>query len=116
MRRCGLRDDQWERIRDVLSVPEGHVGVTAGDNRLFVEAVLYRYRAMEWPPSNWTLALSGGLLAGELTRGPDKKRRIGEGNGSSPHARGTRGCHPSAPHARRLIPACAGNTRKWRRC
>jgi transposase len=24
---------------------EGHVGVTAKDNRLFVEAVLYRYRA-----------------------------------------------------------------------
>ena len=24
---------------------EGHVGVTAADNRLFVEAVLYRYRA-----------------------------------------------------------------------
>jgi len=24
---------------------DGHVGVTAEDNRLFVEAVLYRYRA-----------------------------------------------------------------------
>jgi len=24
---------------------EGHVGVTAKDNRLFVEAVIYRYRA-----------------------------------------------------------------------
>ena len=45
MRRYGLRDDQWERIRDLLPGQEGHVGVTAGDNRLFVEAVLYRYRA-----------------------------------------------------------------------
>ena len=45
MRRYALRDDQWERIRDLLPGREGHVGVTARDNRLFVEAVLYRYRA-----------------------------------------------------------------------
>jgi len=45
MRRYGLRDDQWERIRDLLPGRVGHVGVTARDNRLFVEAVLYRYRA-----------------------------------------------------------------------
>jgi transposase len=40
MRRYALRDDQWERIRDLLPGREGHVGVTARDNRLFVEAVL----------------------------------------------------------------------------
>ena len=45
MRRYALRDDQWERIRDLLPGREGHVGVTAADNRRFVEAVLYRYRA-----------------------------------------------------------------------
>jgi transposase len=52
MRRYGLRDDQWDRIKDFLpgrdghvGVRDGHVGVTAEDNRLFVEAVLYRYRA-----------------------------------------------------------------------
>ena len=44
-RRYALRDDQWERIKDFLPGREGHVGVTARDNRLFVEAVLYRYRA-----------------------------------------------------------------------
>ena len=44
MRRFGLRDDQWERIKDLLAGREGSVGVTALDNRLFVEAVLYRYR------------------------------------------------------------------------
>jgi transposase len=44
-RRYSLRDDQWERIKDILPGREGHVGVTAQDNRLFVEAVLYRYRA-----------------------------------------------------------------------
>jgi transposase len=45
MRRYGLRDDQWERIKDLLPGREGHVGGTAADNRLFVEAVIYRYRA-----------------------------------------------------------------------
>ena len=45
MRRYGLRDDQWERIKHLLPGSEGWVGVTARDNRLFVEAVLYRYRA-----------------------------------------------------------------------
>ncbi|WP_182356153.1 IS5 family transposase [Komagataeibacter europaeus] len=45
MRRYGLSDSQWERIKDVLPSREGHVGGTAADNRLFVETVLYRYRA-----------------------------------------------------------------------
>lgn len=45
MRRYALRDDQWERVRDLLPGRMGTVGVTAADNRLFVEAVLYRYRA-----------------------------------------------------------------------
>ncbi len=45
MRRYGLRDDQWDRIKDLLPGREGSVGVTATDNRRFVEAVLYRYRA-----------------------------------------------------------------------
>jgi transposase len=41
MQRFGLRDDQWDRIKDLLPGREGHV---AADNRLFVDAVLYRYR------------------------------------------------------------------------
>lgn len=45
VRRYGLRDDQWERIEHVLPGGEATVGVTAKDNRLFVEAVMYRYRA-----------------------------------------------------------------------
>ena len=49
MERFGLRDDQWDRIKDVLPGREGHVGGTAADNRLFVEAVLYRFRTgMPW--------------------------------------------------------------------
>ena len=45
MRRYALRDDQWDRIEDLLPGRAGCVGVTAKDDRLFVEAVLYRYRA-----------------------------------------------------------------------
>lgn len=44
-RRYALRDDQWERIKDLLPGRVGHVGVTAHDNRLFVDAVLCHYRA-----------------------------------------------------------------------
>jgi transposase len=45
MQRYGLRDDQWNRIKDLLPGREGHVGAKAKDNRRFVDAVLYRYRA-----------------------------------------------------------------------
>lgn len=45
MRRYALRDDQWDRIKDILPGRTETVGVTAKDNRLFIEAVLYRYRA-----------------------------------------------------------------------
>ena len=43
--RYGLRDDQWERIEGMLPGRRGAVGHPAKDNRLFVDAVLYRYRA-----------------------------------------------------------------------
>jgi len=45
MRRYSLRDDQWERVEHLLPGKESDPGATAKDNRLFVEAVLYRYRA-----------------------------------------------------------------------
>jgi len=44
MHRHALRDDQWNRIKDFLPGREGHVGGTAVDNRLFVDAVIFRYR------------------------------------------------------------------------
>ena len=43
MRRHALRDDQWERIKDFLPGREGSVGVTAKDNRRFVEAVMWKF-------------------------------------------------------------------------
>jgi transposase len=45
VRRYGLRDDQWAKIEPLLLGREETVGVTAKDNRLFAEAVWYRYRA-----------------------------------------------------------------------
>ena len=33
MRRYALRDDQWDRIKDILPGREGHVGGTTADNR-----------------------------------------------------------------------------------
>jgi transposase len=45
MRPHQLRDDQWDLIRDGLPGRVGSVGVTAANNRLFVDAVIHRYRA-----------------------------------------------------------------------
>ena len=53
-RRYALRDDQWQRIEHLLPGRVGTVGVTARDNRLFIEAALYRYRA--GIPKNVTVA------------------------------------------------------------
>ena len=44
-RRYALTDAQWHRIENLLPGRPGHVGRPARDNRLFVDAVLYRYRA-----------------------------------------------------------------------
>jgi transposase len=43
MERVGLRDDQWDQIKDILPGRESHVGGMAPGNRLFVEAILYRF-------------------------------------------------------------------------
>jgi len=37
-----------DRIKDFLPGRDGDVGGTAADNRLFVDAVLYRYRSVPW--------------------------------------------------------------------
>jgi transposase len=41
MRRHEITDDHWERIKDLLPGQPGDPGVTAKDNRLFVNAVLW---------------------------------------------------------------------------
>ncbi len=44
-KRYALRDEQWEKIKNLLPGRKGTVGVTTKDNRLFIETVLYRYRS-----------------------------------------------------------------------
>ena len=39
-----LRDDQWERIKDMLPGRKGAPGVTAQNTGLSINAVIYRYR------------------------------------------------------------------------
>lgn len=39
-----LRDDQWDRIKDLLPGKSSDCGVTAKNNRLFLEAVLWIVR------------------------------------------------------------------------
>ena len=41
MRRHEISDEHWSRIKDLLPGREGDPGVTAKDNRLFVNAVLW---------------------------------------------------------------------------
>ena len=41
MIRMTLRDEQWERVKDLLPGKSSDCGVTASDNRLFLEAVLW---------------------------------------------------------------------------
>jgi transposase len=44
-RRYALSDAHWEHIKDLLPGQAGQPGARARDNRLFVDAVLCRYRA-----------------------------------------------------------------------
>ena len=44
-RRYALRDDQWHVIRDMLPARVDTVGWAIRDTRVFVDFVLYRYRA-----------------------------------------------------------------------
>ena len=85
-----LRDDQWDRIKDILPGREGHVGGTAADNRLFVEAVLFRFRAgIPWRDlperfGDWKIvyqrfnrwAKSGAFAAGFQALGQRSRQRI----------------------------------------
>src|SRR4028119_1588453 len=99
-RRYALRDDQWERIKDLLPGRKGTVGVTARDNRLFVEAVLYRLRAgIPWRDlperfGNWHRVYARFKSRGEPRQGPPR----GVGGRSAPPP----GRHPLARPARAL--------------
>jgi len=41
LRRHAISDEHWERIKDFLPGKKGDPGVTAADNRLFVDPILW---------------------------------------------------------------------------
>lgn len=43
--RYELSEEEWERVRDFLPGREGHVGVTAKDNRLLINGVIWIARS-----------------------------------------------------------------------
>lgn len=59
MPRFELTDEQWEKVKDALPGKASDVGVTAKDNRLFVEAVLWagrnggRWRSLPQEYGKW---------------------------------------------------------------
>ena len=67
MHRYALRDDQWEKIKDFLPGRKGHVGGTAADNRLFVDAVIYRYRT--GVPWRGSVTANGSRRTGDIDGG-----------------------------------------------
>ena len=44
MRRHELTDEQFEKIKNMLPGREGHIGVTAQDNRIFFNGVLWIFK------------------------------------------------------------------------
>ena len=63
--RYALRDDQWERLQDLLPGSKGWVGVTAKNNRLFVEAVFQQPSRVDSEENRGVIHLRNvdGLLA-----------------------------------------------------
>jgi len=92
MRRFGLRDDQWERIKDLLPEREGSVGVTAADNRLFVEAAApaahrrQGRRSVQGPGARSDTAASRGKP------GPDDRRPEPAAAGGGPAISASANC------------------------
>jgi|GEM_PF-7129463 len=62
MRRHELTDEQFEKIKSFLPGRKGHVGVTAKDNRVFINGVLwiFKKRLKNWC-WEWKLNLIEGL-------------------------------------------------------
>ena len=73
MNRKLLRNDQWERIKDLLPGKKSDPGKTGGDNRLFIEAVLWIARTGS-PWRDPVLPLTTGTVCTRGTPVGSKKR------------------------------------------
>ena len=86
MNRYALRDDQWERSKDLLPGKPGDVGVTAHDNRRFVRRFsrwakkgvwqrLFEHLAAE-PDNEYAMIDSTIVRAHQHSAGAQKKMTI----------------------------------------
>ena len=63
MRRHELTDDQFERIKGVLPGRDGYVGVTARNNRVFINAVLWIFSAFSVRQHNTSVSAPAQLAS-----------------------------------------------------
>ncbi len=84
MRRHEISDEHWERIKDLLPGQPGQPGVTAKDNRLFINAVLWI--AKTGAPGATCPALR------PLGLGLEAVRPLGQEGGLEAGLRGVRAC------------------------
>ena len=77
MKRYGLRDDQFARIEGLLPGRPGHVGRNSDlGNRLFVEAVIWKFRA----GAPWAAICRSALVTGRtFIRGSRAGRKVAFG-------------------------------------
>ena len=83
MRRHEITDDRWERIKNLLPGQLGDPGVTAKDNRLFVNAVLWIGKTGALGATCPIDLALGTRPGGGSTAGPAR----GSGSGSLNHCR-----------------------------
>jgi hypothetical protein len=90
LRRHALSDEHWDRIKDLLPGKQGDPGVTAADNRLFVDAVLWIARPVPrgviFPSGSATETQCGN----DAIAGPAKE--FGGGSSRSCKTRTWNGC------------------------
>ena len=85
MYRHEINDEHWNRIKDLLPGQAGHVGVTAKDNRLFINAVLRiaktgaPWRDLPERFGNWNVTVHGLSSAYETAHPVQKLRSAGTG-------------------------------------
>ena len=112
MRRYALRDDQWDRIQDILPGREGHVGGTAADNRLLVEAVSQVSRRHPLARSARALWRLEDRLSALQPMGQERRFRAGfQAFGQRPRQR----VHDDRRHYRARSPGVAPAPKKRRR-
>ena len=98
MRRHEITDDRWDRIKDLLPGREGDPGVTAKDNRLFINAVLWIAKTVGLPGGTCPNVLAIGTAYGGVSiAGPARGfGSVSFGNSRTPTSNGCCSIAPSS--------------------